>query len=204
MEYVLEHFGCAVGAITGVLAGKGKRVDLFGGVVLALVTALGGGTARDVILGLSPVFWIKDPNFVLTATAAALLTFVLVRFREMPEKLLLIADAFALAFFTLVGVEKALRTGASDSIAIVLGVTTGVAGGMIRDVLVGEIPLVFRKQIYLYATASVCGAAVFVLLEHRWPGQPVNRLLAAGGTLALRLAAIQWKISLPLLTSRPK
>lgn len=204
MEYLLEHFGCAVGAITGVLAGKGKQVDLFGVVVLALVTALGGGTARDVILGLSPVFWIKDPNFVLTAMAAALLTFVLVRFREMPEKLLLIADAFALAFFTLVGVEKTLRAGASDSIAIVLGVTTGVAGGMMRDVLVGEIPLVFRKQIYLYATASVCGAAVFVLLEHCWPGQPVNRLLAAGATLALRLAAIQWKISLPLLTSRPK
>lgn len=202
MQYVLEHFAVAVCAITGVLAGKGKQLDLFGVVVLALVTALGGGTIRDLVLNASPIFWIADPHYVHTAVAAALLTFVLARFWEMPQTVLLVADAFGLALFTMIGVEKSLACGVSNTIAIFLGVVTGVGGGLMRDVLSGEIPLVFRKGIYLYATAAFCGAGLLVLLGRWLPGYAANRLIAAAAILLLRLAAIRWKLSLPMFKLR--
>jgi uncharacterized membrane protein YeiH len=196
--YLLEHFAVAVCAITGVLAARGKRLDLFGVVVLALVTAVGGGTLRDVLLDIVPVFWVADPNYILTAIGVALLTFLVARVRELPAQALLVADAFGLALFTIIGVEKSLAVDAPASVAVVLGVLTGIAGGMLRDVLTGEIPLVFRKEIYLYATASLGGALLFVGLQHFAPSEPFNRLLAMALILGLRLAAIRWKLTLPL------
>jgi uncharacterized membrane protein YeiH len=202
MQYVLEHCAVAVCAVTGVLAGKGKQLDLFGVVVLALVTALGGGTIRDLALGVRPIFWIADPYYVHTAVGAALATFVIARFWELPQTVLLVADAFGLALFTMIGVEKSLAAEASPTIAIFLGVVTGVGGGLIRDVLSGEIPLVFRKTIYLYATAAFCGAGLFLVLGHFFPGRPANRLIAVATILVLRLAAIRWKLGLPMYQPR--
>lgn len=198
MRYVLEHFAVAVCAVTGVLAARGKSIDLFGVVVLALVTALGGGTIRDLCLGVSPVFWIADPNYMLTAVAAALATFAIARFRELPQTVLLIADAFGLALFTMIGVEKAFAAGVADTIALFLGVVTGVGGGVIRDVLCGEIPLVFRRQIHIYATAAFCGAGLFLVLRHYFPNAPFNRIATVIVILLLRLAGIRWKLGLPL------
>jgi len=198
MQYVLEHFGVGVAAITGVLAARGKQVDLFGVIVLALVTAFGGGSLRDILLGEVPVFWIRDPNFLLNASAVALLAFFVARVHEFRLKALQVADAFALALFTTIGAEKALTAGVAPSIAVAMGVVTGVVGGIMRDVLTGEIPLVFRREIYLYATAALCGAVVFVLLN-RWLAQPqINMILATVTTLVLRLAAIRWKLGLPV------
>lgn len=202
MQYLLEHFAVAVSAVTGVLAGRGKQLDLFGVVVLALATALGGGTFRDLTLGVTPVFWITDPRYVQTAVAAALLTFVAARFWVMPQAVLLVADAFGLALFTIIGTEKAVAFGTSPSIAILLGVVTGVGGGLVRDVLTGEIPLVFRRQIYLYATAAFCGAGLLIILNHWLPHFASNRLIAASTTLLLRLAAIRWKLILPVFEPR--
>lgn len=202
MQYVLEHFGVAVAAVTGVLAARGKRVDLFGVIVLALVTAFGGGTLRDLLVGDTPVFWVRDPNFLLSATAVAVGSFFVARFHEFPLAVLLVADAFALALFTMIGVKKALAFQVAPSIAIAMGVITGVVGGIIRDLLAGEIPLVFRREIYLYATAALCGAVVFVLLN-RWSlGEQTNMVAAAGTTLVLRLAAIRWKVGLPVFRHR--
>ncbi len=197
MEYALEHFGVAVAAITGVLAGRGKRVDLFGVLVLAVVTAFGGGSIRDLCLGSTPVFWIEDPWFVLNAVAAGLATFFLARVHPLSGTTLQVADAFALALFTMVGARKGLFLGTSSTIAVAMGVITGVAGGMIRDVLTGEIPLVFRQQIYLYATASLIGAVAFVLLNLWRPDYHMNLVIGTVITLALRLGAIRWKVTLP-------
>lgn len=199
---MLEHFGVAVAAITGVLAARGKRVDLFGVLVLALVTAFGGGTLRDLLVGDRPLFWIRDPNYLFNASVVALVVFIIARFKEFPLQVLLVADAFALALFTVIGVKKALAFQVAPSIAVAMGVITGVAGGMMRDVLAGEIPLVFRREIYLYATAALCGAVVFVLLR-RWSlGEQTNMVVAAGTILALRLAAIRWKLGLPVFQHR--
>lgn len=200
MQYLLEHFGVAVAAVTGVLAAKGKQVDLFGIIVLALVTAFGGGTVRDVTLGYLPVFWIKDPNFLLNAVALAIATFCIARFYEFPYTALLVADAFALSFFTILGAQKALTLNSSYSVAIAMGVITGVAGGILRDVLVGEIPLVFRPQICLYATAALLGAGVFCLVCHYQPGARLNLVIGTTATLLLRLAGIRWKLALPVFS----
>jgi len=196
VRYVFEHLAVAVCAITGVLAAKNKRVDLFGVVVLALVTALGGGTLRDLVLGIRP-FWLPDSSFVVNASAVAAVTFLAARFWTMPMPLLLVADACGLALFTIIGTEKALALSASNTVAVVLGVVTGVAGGMIRDVLTGEVPFVLRTGIYLYATAALGGASVFVLIAPHTPAPLVSQSVAIVFTLALRLAAIRWRLRLP-------
>src|SRR5689334_15488973 len=108
MQYYLEHLATVVAAISGALAGRGKRVDLFGVVVLGLVTALGGGTLRDVILDLRPVFWVADSGYLLTAAGGSVAAFVLVRYHPLSGRLLLLADAAGLALFTVVGTEKSL------------------------------------------------------------------------------------------------
>ena len=164
MIYVLDLFGVAVFAVTGALAAGKKQMDLFGVVVLALATALGGGTLRDLILGAYPVFWISDPTYIFVGTAAAILIFVLARFFRPPAKALKFADAFGLAVFTVIGTSKAISLGVPGSISVIMGVLTGVAGGIIRDMLSGEIPLVLKAEIY--ATASLCGAITFVVLTN--------------------------------------
>jgi uncharacterized membrane protein YeiH len=201
MRYILEHLAVAVCAITGVLAAKNKQVDLFGVVVLALVTAAGGGTLRDLVLGVRP-FWIVDSTFVLNAVLVGIATFLVARLCEMPRPLLLVADAFGLALFTIVGAEKALALSGSNTVAVVLGVVTGVAGGMIRDVLTGEVPLVLRTGIYLYATAALCGASVFVLVAPNVPSPVVGQSIGVVITLGLRLAAIRWRLRLPEFQER--
>jgi len=200
VRYLFEHLAVAVCAVTGVLAGANKRVDLFGVIVLALVTALGGGTLRDLILGVQP-FWVEDPAYVLSACAAAAVTFLAARFWDMPLMLLLVADACGLALFTMVGTERGLAFADSNIVAVLLGVMTGVAGGMIRDLLTGEIPLVLRSGVYLYATAALCGATAYVVLEPwlvTWAAQSIAVVVVLG----LRLAAIRWRLRLPEFKAR--
>jgi uncharacterized membrane protein YeiH len=202
MQYLLEHFAVSIAAITGVLAARGKAVDLFGVLVLALVTAFGGGTIRDVLLGDLPVFWMADQSFVLDAALTAVVVFFLVRYHELPMSVLMVADAFALALFTMIGTRKGLAFPVAPTIAVMLGVTTGVAGGILRDLLIGEIPLVFRREIYLYATAAFGGALTFVLLHQYSVDAKTNAIISTLVTLLLRLAGIKWRIRLPMF--RPK
>jgi uncharacterized membrane protein YeiH len=203
MQPLIEHFGVAVGAITGALAARGKKVDLFGVLVLALVTAFGGGTIRDLVLGERPIFWVRDGSYVITAAVAGLITFFIARIRDLPRNILLIADAFALAFFTVLGAEKALAFDVAPQIAVAMGVITGVAGGMCRDVLMSEVPLVFRREIHLYATASAIGAGFFVAMRHWLPGRAGALLAGTLVTLALRLAGIRWRLGLPEFDGPP-
>ena len=201
---LLDHFGVAVAAVTGVLAARGKQVDLFGVIVLALVTAFGGGTIRDLTLGTLPVFWVVNSDFLINAVVTAVVTFYLVRYHELPGTVLMVADAFVLAIFTIAGARKGLSAAVAPSIAVAMGVITGVVGGILRDLLIGEIPLVFRPEIYLYATAAFFGSCVYVLAERSlWiPGDERNIFIGAGSVLVLRLAGIRWRIALPMF--RPK
>lgn len=197
----IEYLACVVCAISGVLAAEGKQIDLFGALVLALVTAVGGGTIRDICLD-SQVFWLKDPGTLLSATLAAVFTFLAVRFMTMPNRALLVADAFGLALFGIVGTEKALLLGASPVSAVLLGIVTGVAGGVLRDVLRGEIPWVFRAEIHLYATAVFCGAVVFVLLQKGFLHRESNRYVGMLVILILRLLAMRFGLRLPVFRMR--
>lgn len=198
----IEYFAVAVCAISAVLAAEGKRMDLFGVLVLALVTAVGGGTVRDLCLGAEPVFWIQQPHHVWMALIAAAVTFVVVRFVHLPQRMLAIADAFGLALFGIAGTEKALAFGTPGIVAILLGIVTGVAGGILRDVLRREIPWVFQAEVDLYATAVFAGALVFVLLREWMPPSENHRYIGMAVILLLRLAAMKWRLRLPTLKTR--
>lgn len=194
--YWLDLFGVAVFAITGALMAGRKSMDLFGVLVIALITALGGGTLRDLILDNHPVSWIRDDSYILVASLAAVGTVLWVRLtRPIPEKGLLIADAFGLALFTVYGTEVALQHQVPISTAVIMGVMTGVAGGVIRDVICNEIPLIFQKEIY--ATACIAGSLTFIALLHLGAPHELATLVAMLVVLLTRLAAIYWHLALP-------
>lgn len=194
--YLSDLFGVGVFAVTGALMAGRKSMDLFGVLVIAIITALGGGTLRDLILDNHPVSWIRNDTYVLVASLAALATVVWVRLtRPIHETGLLVADAFGLAVFTVIGTEVALQGGTPISTAVIMGVMTGVAGGVMRDVICNEIPLIFQKEIY--ATACIAGSLAFIGLRELampWWGAAGLSMLVV---LSTRLAAIRWHLSLP-------
>lgn len=197
--YLIDLAGVAVFAVSGALAAGRKRLDLLGVVVIATVTAIGGGTTRDLLLDRHPVFWVANPFYLITITAAALLTVVYVRWRRPPEEALAVADAFGLAFFVISGAGIAGQLGLPAISVVVMGVLTGVAGGVIRDVLTTEIPMVLVRG-ELYATAALMGAATFLLLVALDAPTPVPSLVGMTVIVALRLAAIVWGLRLPVFS----
>lgn len=196
----VEHCAVATCALTGVLAARGKGLDLFGAMVLAVVTAFGGGTLRDVLVNDLPVAWLRDPGFLHTALGTGLAAFFLLRVWHPPLRLLDVADAFSLALFNAIGARKGLELGFAASVAVLLGIVTGVAGGIVRDVLVGRVPAVFRPDIYFYATAAAAGGTVYALLPRGagW-GENTAALSGIAVCLALRLAGLRWRLALPAL-----
>src|SRR5438874_7252611 len=163
MLYGLEMFAVSVCAVSGALAAARKKMDVFGLVVTAIVSAVGGGTVRDLLLDHRPVFWIANTTFLWVSAAVALGTALYSRFWSVPTYSLTIADALGLVLFTVSGAKVALQDGAPFLIVVLMAATTGVAGGAIRDVLCGEIPRIFRGEVY--ATVSLLGAASFVVLQ---------------------------------------
>jgi len=194
--YSLDLFGTAVFAISGAMAAGRKSMDLFGVVVLAMVTALGGGTLRDVIISPQEVFWILDSVYIFVALSAGVLTFATARIVRLPREVLIITDALGLATFTVIGAQRAIESGAGATAAVIMGVMTGVVGGMMRDLLVGQIPLVLRKEIY--ATASLVGAVTFVLMNRFLTISAAGMIVPIIIVIAIRLATIRWNLSLPV------
>ncbi len=199
MELYFHWFdllGIAVFAISGTLAAWRKQMDGFGVIVLATVTAIGGGTLRDLILD-SPVIWLSDNSYFLAIFIAAGLTILAVRNRLLiPNNTLQVADAIGLAFFVIMGTQKALDHGTSGFVAIRMGTMSGVCGGMIRDVLCREIPMVFRGE--LYAITCIFGGLVYVQLLGFGLTQMSAMLIGMVALLALRLAAIRWHLTIPV------
>lgn len=194
--HFIDLAGVAVFAVSGTLMAFRKQMDGFGVIVLASVTAIGGGTLRDMSLGL-PVFWIQSPDFLYAILVAAVITIVWLRItHRFPHQLLLIADAMGLAFFNVMGIQKALHQGTGFLVAIVMGTMTGVFGGLIRDVICREIPLVLKSE--LYAITCIFGGVVYVLSVHLGAALDVTMVAAMMATLLLRLAAIRWHLQFPV------
>ena len=190
----------AVTAVTAVLETEDKGMDLVGAVIVGLAAGLGGGTLRDLLLT-RPVFWLGDPAYLVCGLVAVAATFVVARRVRLPAGVFVIPDAVGLALFTVVGARVALAADVPWLAASLLGVVTGVFGGVLRDVLVNEVPLVMRPGT-LYATASWCGALVFIGLTALGGGEAVA--MAAGGLVVfgMRLAAIRYRLRLPTFQSR--
>lgn len=195
MIYYLGMIGIAAFAVTGVIAAGRKGMDIFSITLLGVVTALGGGTIRDLILDSSPVFWVGDLLYLWVSLAASILTFFLVRYANHVLRLLLFIDAFGLSLFTVLATEKTIILGFSIPVAVLMGVITGVAGGMLRDILTGRMPLLLGKE--FYATPALLGAVLFSLLTYSFPNHDFNRLYAIAIIFILRAAAIQWDLYYP-------
>lgn len=193
----LDLLGTAVFAVSGALAAGRKQLDLLGVLVLALVTAVGGGTIRDVLIGRRPILWLADPRYVLAVAVAALLTVAWTRRWRPPESALLVADAIGLGAYAVVGAQVAQRAGLPPASGVLLGTITGSAGGAVRDVLCAEIPYVLRRG-NLYASAAAAGAGAYFGLEAAGAGRGPAALAGAGATIALRLASIRWQLQLPV------
>lgn len=197
---LLDFVGVAVFAVSGALAAGRKNLDLLGVVVIATVTAIGGGTVRDILLDRS-FFWIVQPIYLYVILGAALSTVVYTRHFSPPERALAIADALGLALFTISGAQIAEGLEHKGPVVVLMGTLTGVAGGAMRDVLSAEIPLILRKG-QIYATAAIFGVVVYVLLQgviERTPAALIGMVCIA----AVRLAAIVWNWTLPVF-SLPK
>ncbi|WP_411821420.1 trimeric intracellular cation channel family protein [Leptospira sp. 'Mane'] len=203
MLYSFELIGVAIAAFSGVLAARGKQIDLFGVIVLSAVTAFGGGTVRDVILGSYPIFWIEDEAFLVVSLSTALVAFFVSRKgRLLPEPIFQIADAAALALFAIIGAEKTFLITNKPLITITMGVVTGTVGGLLRDVFVGQIPMVFRKEIHLYATAAFLGAGLYLASTLLGFGSIPSFGLGVLVTFLVRMAAIRYRISLPVFVEK--
>lgn len=193
--YVLDLFGVAVFAVSGALAAGRKRMDLFGVVVIAVITAIGGGTVRDLLLDRRPIFWIDDPTYLLVCVLAASGTLLYARFLRPPRHSLLVADAFGLAVFTFIGAGAAHEAGVAPPIVVLMGTVTGVAGGIMRDVLCTEVPLILRREIY--ATAAIAGAIVFVILTNLGVSGPLVAVPTVATVFGLRLTALRLDLHVP-------
>jgi len=201
--YFFDLCGTAVFALSGALAAGKHRMDPFGVIVLASVTAIGGGSIRDALIGATPVFWIRDPNYIIVILATVVACLVLVRKpHKLPARTLPIADALGLALFTVIGAEKALLMGLSGMVAVVMGLITGVGGGIIRDLLCRQIPMVLRTEVY--ATASIVGGICYTLSIFVGMESMTSLLIAMFSTLIIRLSAIRWHLSLPAFDLKTK
>jgi uncharacterized membrane protein YeiH len=198
---VLDYVGVAVFATSGALKASEKEMDIVGFILTATVTGIGGGTLRDLLLGLTPVFWVTNNHYLVICIVVAIVTFFVAQQLARRDRWLAWADAVGLATFCIGGASLAIAAGASMLVAVVMGVMTACFGGVIRDVLCGEIPMILRREIY--ATAAAVGALTYVALQVL-PGW--EWYAAAAGfavALAARGAGILWKLSLPVYKAKP-
>jgi uncharacterized membrane protein YeiH len=200
--YTISMIGTAVFAITGVLALRRDGIDVFGALVLGIVTALGGGTVRDLIID-APGFWIGDFNYVWVAAGSALLTFFIARPFESTQTLLLYLDGFGAALFAIAATDKVLGLGFVAPVAVMLGVWTSIGGGIARDVLAGRPNLLRSREIY--ATPILLGCTLYILLRAGWPGAPWTGPTALLFIFAFRALVIRRGLQMPavLSTHRP-
>jgi uncharacterized membrane protein YeiH len=193
---LLTYLAVAASAISGTLEARKYEMDVVGATTVAFVTAFGGGTLRDLLLGRTPIFWLMDPWLSITTFAIAIISFYLIN--RISDKLLLIPDALGLGFFSVLGATFALQMNLSLLVASLMGVVTGMFGGILRDVLCNKIPHVFKSGTELYATCSFIGTWVFILLVVLKVDISLASWIGTFTVLGLRILAIRFRLTLPL------
>lgn len=195
MIYLLGMFSIGVFAITSVIATQNKNLDIFSVIFLGAVTALGGGTIRDIILGQYPIFWVKDLWFLWVAITTSLVAFFIVRSLTHRQQLLLYLDALGIALFSITAAAKTINLGFSPPIAVVMGLITAIFGGILRDVLAGSPSLLLRKE--MYATPVLLGLCIYIALNRWLPSPNINIPLSVSITFLFRSAAVYYSINYP-------
>ncbi len=199
--FILEMLGTLAFAISGIRLASAKRFDWFGAYVVGFTTAIGGGTLRDVMLSMTP-FWMLDSIYLVVTAVALGIVIVLGRYLIRLNNTFFIFDAIGLGLFTVVGIEKTLAAGFPLWVAIIMGTLTGAAGGVLRDILINEEPLIFRKEIY--ALACVFGGVVFWACEQVGITGAVLQITTAAAVIALRIVAVHYGLKLPTLKGEEK
>jgi len=196
LPYYIDLLGTLVFAISGALAASDKNVyrDIFGVTFTGFVTAVGGGTLRDMILGVRPT-WVVDGNYLIAITLGVLIAIFFKYYIFKYRRTFFLFDTLGIALYTVVGVQKSLHYGVSPLAAIIMGMFSAVMGGVIRDTLINEIPLIFRKEIY--ATACLSGAAVFVLLKLLNVDNNLNSFISVLLVILVRVISVKYKLTLP-------
>jgi uncharacterized membrane protein YeiH len=197
---LLDLLGVAVFAATGALTASRKQLDIVGFALLAAVTGIGGGTLRDLLIGRAPVFWVTEPVYLAVTTTVAVAVFVSAHLLESRYRALLWLDALGLALFSVLGAASALGA-ARPEVAVLMGVMTATFGGVIRDIICAEIPLVLRREIYV--SAAFAGAALHTGLSLLGAGQGTALLAGAVLAFAVRAVGLWFGLSLPTYRARP-
>ena len=197
IPYIVDLLGTFVFAISGALAAFGKKMyqDIFGVSFTAFITATGGGTLRDVILGVHPLAWVVDEKFIIAIFIAVLLVVFFRRYIKKIPKTLFFLDTLGVALYTILGVQKALALEVNALAAVLLGMVSAVFGGVLRDTLINEIPLIFKKEIY--ATACLAGAFLFVLLNYLKVDSNISFFAGIVLIIVIRIISVRYKIALP-------
>ncbi|MCF0039488.1 trimeric intracellular cation channel family protein [Dyadobacter fanqingshengii] len=196
IQYILEIIGTFAFAISGALAVKDqKHQDWFGASFTAFISSIGGGTLRDILIDSYPLVWISDITIIYAIMAGILVTFIFYKFLLKLRKTLFLFDTFGIALFTIVGTEKALHLGIRPEIAVIMGVFTATMGGVIRDMMTNEIPIIYRKEVY--ATACFAGACSYLLLDKIGAGRNVAFITASLVIIAIRILAVKFGWSVP-------
>lgn len=193
---IIDYIGTFAFAISGIRLASAKRFDWFGAYVVGLATAIGGGTIRDILLDVTP-FWMLQPAYLIVTGLALGFVIAFGKYVIRLNNTFFIFDAIGLGLFAVVGIEKSLACGFPFWVATIMGVSTGAAGGVIRDVFINEVPLIFRKEIY--ALACVFGGFVYYVCTLLGVPPTVTQLVSASGVIAARILAVKFHISLPVL-----
>lgn len=193
--YYADLLGTMVFAISGAMAAMRKHIDIFGATFTGFVTAIGGGSLRDLFLNTRPV-WVDDGNYLLAILIGVSIAIIFNKILYSLAKTLFLFDAIGIGFFTIVGVQKSLLFDSSGIAAVVLGMFSAVMGGVTRDTLMNETPLIFRKEIY--ATACLAGAILFVLLNNWGVEYNINAIISVSVVLIIRVVSVKYHYSLPV------
>jgi len=196
-QYAFELVGTFFFAISGALAIREKEHDLFGAGFTGFITAIGGGTLRDILLDSYPLVWIGNVQVLYAILAGVFAAFIFPRFLSQLRKTFFLFDTLGIGFFTVLGVEKALSLGFRPEIAAIMGMFSAVMGGVIRDTLTNEIPILFRKEIY--ASACLAGAVFYLLMDYFGLERNYNLFISMALVVGIRLIAMKYKLSLPRL-----
>jgi len=192
---LLTYLAVVSSAVSGALEARQREMDVVGAVSVAFVTAFGGGTLRDMLLGRTPIFWLLDPWLTVAAFATALVSYYSVR--RVSDRPLLVADALGLGLFSTLGATYALQMKLSMLVAVLMGVVTGVFGGVLRDTICNRVPAVFRRNTELYATCSFVGVWVFVILMRLTPDATLAAWAGTATVVVLRLISVRFRLRLP-------
>lgn len=188
--YILDILGTLVFAISGVLTAIHKKFDLVGSAIIGLVTAVGGGTLRDVLIGQAPVGWMRDTNYLWVILIALVVTYVAKEVILKLRKSMFLFDTIGIGLFTILGVQKTINIGLSPAIAVMMGMVSAVFGGVIRDVLTGVVPLIFRREIY--ATACIIGGIIYLALEQMTDYTVANMIVSMFIVFWIRFFAVKY------------